>query len=183
MWDRSRPILLYMWSWRAGGRRSRGDRAVAVVEFALIAPVLAMLVFGMISGGLAINEKQQMTYAVREGARFASAVPVKQTFVSGTWASNIRDLIVERSDGSLQSADVCVSLVEGSPGMVVAPTTTYSTSGAACISNQTFPIVTGDPGRRVQVTAKRTRRVEWVVGATDAVLKTVATARSETRPG
>ena len=163
--------------------RSRREHGVAVVEFALIVPVLTMLVFGLITGGLAINQKQQMTHATREGARFASTVPANQTFTSGTWASNIRDLIVDRSDGSLTAPDVCVALVEGSPGAVVSPASSYSTAGQPCISGQTFPIATGDPGRRVQVTAKRKVRVEWVLGATDALLSTVATARSETRPG
>jgi Flp pilus assembly protein TadG len=168
---------------RSSRRGRRSDRGVAAVEFALIVPVLALVLFGMITGGLAINQKQQMTYATREGARFASTVPAKQTFTTGTWASNIRDLIVERSEGALTAADVCVSLVEGSPGLVVSPASSYSTSGQACITNQTFPIATSDPGRRVQVTAKRSTKIEFVLGAKTAQLTTAATARSETRPG
>lgn len=154
-----------------------------MVEFAIILPVFAMLLFGMITSGLAINEKQQMTFAVREGARFASTVPPDQTFTTGTWASNVRDVIVESSDRVLTTADVCVALVEGSPGTVVTPTNSYSTrpDGGPCIAAQSFPIVSGDRGRRVQVTATRIRPIDWVLGRTNATLNSQATARTEVR--
>ena len=34
-----------------GGRRGRGDRGVALVEFAIIAPLVFMLIVGSITGG------------------------------------------------------------------------------------------------------------------------------------
>src|SRR4051794_16935709 len=114
----------------------RGERGAVLVEFALILPVFMLLMIGLFSGASAYNQKQQVVYAVREGARYAATVPKDQTFASGTWASNVRDLVVARSTGDLTNAQVCVSLVTGSPGTVVTPTASFSTKsdGSACIA-------------------------------------------------
>lgn len=55
-------------------RNGREDGASAV-EFALIFPLLAMLMFGMISGGLALNQQQQINHAAREASRFGATLP------------------------------------------------------------------------------------------------------------
>jgi hypothetical protein len=55
-------------------RNGREDGASAV-EFALIFPLLAMMLFGMITGGLALNQQQQINHAAREGARFGATLP------------------------------------------------------------------------------------------------------------
>ncbi len=53
-------------------RRSRSNRkGVAAVEFAVIAPLFFLLVFGMIEFGRAIMVQQIITNASREGARLA----------------------------------------------------------------------------------------------------------------
>lgn len=53
----------------SGGVRDRG--AVAV-EFALLLPVLLILLFGIIDFGLALNAQVTLTQAAREGARLAA---------------------------------------------------------------------------------------------------------------
>ena len=171
-----------------GGRRTamrprRVERGASLVEFALLLPIFAMLLFGMITAGLALNEKQQMTHATREGARYAATVGAEQTFDSGTWASNARDLIVQRSVGTLGSADVCVSLVEGSGASltVVDNDSNFSTDGTnPCISGQTYPVTTNDPGRRVQVTATKDATIDLILfGSHDVTMNADATAKSE----
>ncbi len=52
---------------RRGGANS--DRGAAAVEFALLLPLLVMLVFGLIDFGRAINAQITLTQAAREGAR------------------------------------------------------------------------------------------------------------------
>ncbi len=164
------------------GRRKgkRGDAGASLVEFALILPVFAMLIFGMITAGLALNDKQEMTHATREGARFAATVPADQVFTSGTWASNVQDLIVERSADTLTASDICVSLVEGSPGSVVDNNSDYSTNGTTpCIAGQTYPTDV-DNGRRVQVTASKPATIDLIVfGAYHVTMDVEATALSE----
>ncbi|MEA2971860.1 MAG: hypothetical protein QOG82_318 [Actinomycetota bacterium] len=49
--------------------RRRDDRGAAVVEFALVLPVLVLFVFGIIEFGRAYNARIELTSAVREGAR------------------------------------------------------------------------------------------------------------------
>lgn len=180
MIGRTRPAAIAHRSTTCRRRRAGDGRGATLVEFALVLPVFAMLLYGMITAGLALNEKQQMTHATREGARYAATVPAAQSFTSGTWASNVRDLIVQRSDGVLSAGDICVSLVEGSPGAVLTPTADYSTSGSACVPGQAFPVTANDDGRRVQVTASKGAVIDLILfGSHTVTMDTRATARAE----
>jgi hypothetical protein len=49
----------------------RGQDGAAAVEFALLLPLLVLLLFGFIQFGIAFNTKIQATNAAREGARMA----------------------------------------------------------------------------------------------------------------
>lgn len=51
-------------------RFRRGEKGAAIVEFALVAPILFVIVFGIIEFGMAFWRKQQMTTAVRDAARY-----------------------------------------------------------------------------------------------------------------
>ena len=53
---------------RANGRQRRG---AAAVEFAVVAPIFILLIFGMIEVGRGIMVEQILTNAAREGARAA----------------------------------------------------------------------------------------------------------------
>lgn len=46
------------------------DRGAAAVEFALVMPVLLLLVFGIVDFGRALNAQIMVTQAAREGARW-----------------------------------------------------------------------------------------------------------------
>lgn len=168
------------------GLRRACERGAALVEFAFVFPLLAMVLFGTITGGFALNEKQQITHATREGVRYAATVPWDQNFGSGTtWASAVRDMVVERSGGTLRAADVCVSLVHNSPGTVFSapsrPASQYTTNSTAtpCIASQTFPVAGQDRGQRVQITTRRAVTVSWVLGTSDVVMTSNATSRTE----
>ena len=50
----------------------RNRRGAVAVEFALVAPVLLAIMFGMIKYGKAFEMQNQLQNAAREGARFAS---------------------------------------------------------------------------------------------------------------
>jgi Flp pilus assembly protein TadG len=49
--------------------RANSDRGAAAVEFALLLPLLVLIVFGVIDFGRAINAQITLTQAAREGAR------------------------------------------------------------------------------------------------------------------
>lgn len=88
-------------------RTHEADRGASLVEFALIAPVLFALLLGMITGGLALSKKNSMENAVREGSRFGATL-----VESGTWATAVRDRVVELAGGDLDAGDVCVKLIQ-----------------------------------------------------------------------
>lgn len=50
-------------------RARDGERGVAAVEFALVAPIILLILFGIFEFGSAFWRKQVLTSAVREGAR------------------------------------------------------------------------------------------------------------------
>ena len=52
-------------------RRGGGQRSQALIEFALISPVLLLLLFGIVDIGRAIFYYDTLNHAVREGARTA----------------------------------------------------------------------------------------------------------------
>lgn len=89
-------------------RRARGDRGAALVEFALVAPLLFALLLGTITGGLALSRKNSMTNAVREGARLGATL---DQAAPGGWAESVRDRVRELSDGDLQNGQICVELL------------------------------------------------------------------------
>jgi len=146
----------------------------------LVVPVLLLFLLGIISGGAAYNQKQELTHAAREGARYGATLPADQAFSNGTWATNVQALIVERSAGSLTAAQVCVSLVSGATAEVVSPPESHSTSGTPCILGQTYPTSATDDGTRVQVAVQRPATIELgLFGSRTITLTSRATAKSE----
>lgn len=57
-----------------GGYR-RTERGAAAVEFAFIAPILLLLLFGIIGYGYMLSFRQAMSQAASEGARAAAVAP------------------------------------------------------------------------------------------------------------
>jgi Flp pilus assembly protein TadG len=55
-------------------RGSRGDGGAAAVEFALLLPLFFMLVFGMISAGIALSRQISLTQAAREASRYGATL-------------------------------------------------------------------------------------------------------------
>jgi Flp pilus assembly protein TadG len=119
---------------------ARGDRGAVLIEFAVIFPLLAMLLFGMLSGGIVMNRKLSVTHSTREAARYGATVPIDQLGTPEAWAEHVQDVAVERSGGVLSADQVCVALMDGS-------TVEASTDGGACITGDI------DTGHRVQVRA------------------------------
>jgi Flp pilus assembly protein TadG len=57
--------------------RSRGQSSQALIEFALISPVLLLLLFGIIDIGRAVFYYDTVNHAAREGARIAVKAPFR----------------------------------------------------------------------------------------------------------
>lgn len=56
-------------------RLLRDVRGVSAIEFALIAPTLLLLIFGLIQVGIMFNAQTGLRHAVAEGARYATLWP------------------------------------------------------------------------------------------------------------
>jgi Flp pilus assembly protein TadG len=70
---------------RRTARTAPRDRGAAAVEFALLLPLLLLLLFGIIDFGRALNAQITLTQAAREGARLDALG--KSNVVSGTQAA------------------------------------------------------------------------------------------------
>jgi hypothetical protein len=76
--------------WRIA-RVSRRESGASAVEFALVAPVLILLVFGIVQFSITYNRQQGLHAAAREGARLAS--------LPQTTTSEITDRVHDALDG------------------------------------------------------------------------------------
>lgn len=81
--------------------RRRKDRGQALVEFALVAPILFLLLFSVIQLGLLFGAQNGLVNGVREAARRAATYRVAETtFVDGslttTICANVRDELEEQ---------------------------------------------------------------------------------------
>lgn len=102
------PKLQVLRRTRSGALRS--DRGAAAVEFALIVPVLILLLIGTVSTGLAYNDHISLSNAAREGARYGAAADIAST----SWATSVQTRIREvyfNAEGSAPTDDqICVQL-------------------------------------------------------------------------
>lgn len=147
----------------------RQDRGATLVEFAILAPLLFALVFGTITGGIALSRKNSMTNAVREGARFGATVPE-----SASWATSVRDRTVSLAGGDLTNAQVCVELTMGSGSRVTGTPATCPFSGIPPV-----PAGVAPDQCVVRVWAERTSQLEAVFFTRDLTLRSNAVARFE----
>jgi Flp pilus assembly protein TadG len=99
-----------------GGSHQRGQ---ALVEFALVVPVLLILVMGIADFGWALRSWMAVTNSAREGAR-AGAV--------GASCEDIQQRAAGTSAGLLTAADVSVKNCQGQPGTSVVVTVTHDYS-------------------------------------------------------
>jgi Flp pilus assembly protein TadG len=67
-------------------------RGASLVEFALVAPVLLLLVIGLVVAGLGVFRYQQVASLAREGARYASVRGWKYQQVTGNPAATPADV-------------------------------------------------------------------------------------------
>ncbi len=71
--------------------RRPSERGAVAVEFALLLPVLVVLLFGIVQFGITFNRQQGIHAAAREGARVGS--------LPGTTSAEIEDRVMDALDG------------------------------------------------------------------------------------
>lgn len=126
---------------RRGGPWRRSQRGAVAVEFALVLPVLVMLLLGTITAGLAYTRAIGLTNAVREGARFGATGDPGDPAAWADWADDVIDRTRETQfDDGATAADstttVCVEII-GATATIFGPR--CSTAGIKPPPAPSFP--------------------------------------------
>ncbi len=112
-------------------RLSEGERGAALIEFALVLPLVLLLLFGMIDFGKAFNYWNDETHLANEAARYA--VVNKNPLASGT---SLETAIKQDAD-SAELRNGCSGCSISSPGIKV----------SFCFVNGVTATKAGDPLR------------------------------------
>jgi hypothetical protein len=139
-----------------------GDRGAAVVEMAMVLPVLMMLLLGMISGAGAWNQNQALGQGGRVAARYASTMPLPADDADmDDWLDGVVDRAVAASEGKMLAGvdgrAVCVAYVDPA-GAAADQTASRTLDSAGTRTSGTDPCFAdgqGDDERRVQVVLER----------------------------
>ena len=107
-------------------RQRPDERGAAAVEFALVVPMLFVLVFGMIDFGYAINRYTVVNNATREGARAASL---------GDTEAEVRTAITDAL-GDMASSSTITVTCQKPDGTACASWTSQESGGVALITVQ-----------------------------------------------
>ncbi len=146
----------------------RSERGQALIEFAFVLPILLVFMLTLVDFGIALDRRQVIQHAVREGARQASI---------GLSEDGIVEVVVDQSQGSLEEADVTICYVDG-PGADPAPAG-FAGSDVRISATYTYQFTLGsgellsaigiDPGAfSIEMTPSAEARLETsIAGATE----------------
>ena len=130
----------------------RRDSGVAAVEFALILPLLMMIVFGIINYGILLYDQAVITNAAREGARWGAINTSAAISCSGT------------ASGSADPCQIANSYTQAN--LITFGGATTSTSSATGA---------GTSGTTVTVTVSYTfTQIGWIIGSSSNALSASA---------
>lgn len=93
--------------WRRFFAVARSERGQALIEFAFVLPVLLVFMLTLLDFGLALDRREVIQHAVREGTRQAAV---------GLPEGDIIKVVVDQSQGALKEEDVDICYVDGPGG-------------------------------------------------------------------
>ena len=152
---------------RRVGRR-RDDRGATLVEFALIAPLFLLLLFGIIDFGMMLNDYQSLRQGVRDGARAATVANYGSACGPDTGtelACLVRARVGLEPSGATQGVGPFTTRV-----MIIAPTSyQVGQSVTVCAASPErsltgFPIIANLMGNH-ELRSKITMRIEKLTSA------------------
>ena len=162
----------------------RDEGGASLVEFALVLPLILMLVLGLVSAGIAYNDKITLTHAARESARFAATFPISNSASLEAWLAAVEARAL---------ADAAGSLDPGTPGLYICIAYVFPDGSGA--NDSTKRRLNGAPGsadcftdgrpsteRRVQIEIGRDTELEALFFSTTIGLKSQAVSRFEAGP-
>jgi Flp pilus assembly protein TadG len=95
----------------------KNPKGVAAIEFAILLPVLMLILSGAIEFGLAFYNKQVVTNASREGARAGIVAATTEGFIKNIVKNYCKDRLITFDKSS--NADLPESLSDGSDSITV----------------------------------------------------------------
>jgi Flp pilus assembly protein TadG len=163
---------------RGAGRRERG---AALVEAALILPVVFSLLLGMFTGGLTYSRDNALNHAAREAGRYGATLVMTS---ESSWLTAVRTEVKQAATGDLDATVsgqfVCVAFVYPNGTVVGDRTISVSeSSGVAGATTSNTCFADGRPAseRRVQVLVRRRSEIQTIWFTRTVTLE----ARSVTR--
>jgi Flp pilus assembly protein TadG len=97
-------------------RWRKSESGVALVEFALVLPFLAVILFGIVDMGRAYRFENRLRNAAREGAQLAQANPEKLTAACSTRPSDNIDYKVRNEDTGITSLNPTITVLRTTSG-------------------------------------------------------------------
>jgi Flp pilus assembly protein TadG len=151
-------------------RRMVSERGAALVELAMVVPLLMALMLGIFTGGDAFFQKISLVDATREGARYGASLKMPAGGVTA-WRQAVQDRVVQLSGGQAAAADVCVDLV--------VPTGTNNSCGVNDPTGASTDPTALTPASVVKVSVVKTTELEFVFFSSNATLSAKVAARYE----
>lgn len=142
-------------------RRHREDRGAVAVEFALVLPLLIMLLFGVTTTGLAYSDHLAITNAVREAARLGASTPYDPANPT-IWGDSVQQRVEQvyfNASSSINDNQICVQLVDSSGNEKASP----SDSNAGCGTAPTAPAAVVAGSCLVKVWVSKPQEISLVV--------------------
>ena len=162
----------------------RPERGAALVEFALIVPVLFMLILGMVTGAIAYNRNLAISHAGQQTARYAATLPLSSYPSVDAWLDAVAARVDATSEGALapgvDGRNVCVAFVHPAKGTTRSRTVGRFDSTVTRVAKACFVDGLPDNEARAQVALMRTGRINLVLfGTVGLELSKAVTAHYE----
>ena len=150
-------------------RRPRTELGAAAVEFALVFPLLIMLLIGLVTTAMAYFDHSSASNAVREAARYGASADASNPSLA-TWATSVRDRLKQtyfNASNTLTPTQmndrICVDLVKSTG--VGTPTTVPNASwtGSQCGTAPSPPDSMAANTCAVRVWMTKPERIDLVV--------------------
>ncbi|MDQ3948905.1 MAG: pilus assembly protein [Gemmatimonadota bacterium] len=109
-----------------------GETGAAAVEFALVAPLLVLLICGIVDLGRAYATLNQLAASAREGARLAAVLPNPE---GSTQRTLVRNTVLAFSKGQLAGPDIA-------PGTIAVDLQASAGTVTVTVQNYPFKLIT-----------------------------------------
>jgi Flp pilus assembly protein TadG len=166
-----------------GKRQNRAsERGAAALEFALVVPVILMVIIGAVTTGISYSNAIGATNAVREGTRFGATGDASQT----TWAADVISRVrTTQFDDTGNTTAICVQLWKQGTGSLRLACSNGSSQTLTMPASTDYPAVPSGLATGqcvVRVIAARPFTINAVLANWTSVAKRGSTARYERIP-